>query len=132
MRPLSLIVTLPALAAALPQAGQGAEKTLASLKWKARPVVVLSDRRDDPRIAKQLSSLDAAKPALAERDIQLLEETEPDGALHRQLGAAKRGFSVVLVGKDGGVKRVWRDLVDPRRIFEAIDQMPMRREEMKG
>ena len=98
---------------------------------KARPLVLLSDSRDDPRIAKQIQALDGAGSGLTDRDVQVLQEARADGPLHKKLGVGT-GFAVVLVGKDGSVKKVWRDPVDPRKIFTIIDSMPMRRKEMKG
>lgn len=105
---------------------------LGDMKWKARPIVVLSDSPDDPRVAKQLAAFDHARPALDERAMKVLHEACPGSALRRHLGIAAHGFAVVLVGKDGDVKKVWRDVVDPRRIFGLVDQMPMRRDEMRG
>ena len=101
-------------------------------KGKARPVVVLSDSRDDSRVAKQIQALDGTGPDLGNRNIQVLQEADAYGPLHRKLGVGKKGFSVVLLGKDGTVKKVWREPVDPKAIFTIIDAMPMRRTEMKG
>ena len=126
------IVPMLVLAALPLGAAHAADDPLGALKWKARPVVVLSDSRDDPRVARQISALDHSKPALDDRNIKVLQDAEPGSRLRRQLGVSERGFSVVLVGKDGGVKKVWRDPVDPQQIFTLIDQMPMRRDEMKG
>ena len=105
---------------------------LDAAKGKMRPVVVLSDSREDPLIAKQMQALDRMKPELTVRDIQVLQESRFDGPLHKKLGVDKTGFAVVLVGKDGTIKQVWHDPVDPRKIFTIIDAMPMRKEEMKG
>ena len=101
-------------------------------KGKQRPVVVLSDSRDDPRVAKQIQALDGTKPELTNRNIQVLQEAGPDGPLRKKLGVEKKGFFVVLVGKDGSMKKVWRDPVDPKAIFTIIDSMPMRQKEMNG
>ena len=101
-------------------------------KGKARPIVVLSDSRDDPRAARQIQALDGTGPELTSRNIQVLQEAKSDGPLRRKLGVEKKGFAVVLVGKDGTVKRVWRDRVDPKIIFTIIDSMPMRQKEMDG
>lgn len=131
------ITTLPfavlpiAMSAGLASARTGADR-LAQLKGSTRPVVVLSDSRDDPRVAKQISALDHTKPALDERNIEVLREAMPKGALRQALGVRGSGFAVVLVGKDGDVKKVWRRPVDPKAIFTIIDQMPMRQQEMKG
>ena len=119
-------LVLPAMAAG------AADARLDGLKWKARPIVVLSDSRDDPRVARQTAALDGAKRAVDARDIKILLEAEPHGVLRRQLGLKGTGFAVVLVGKDGSVKAVWREPVDPKKIFMIIDAMPMRRDEMKG
>ena len=41
------------------------------------------------------------------------------------------GFQAVLVGKDGGVKARWNELVVPAAVFELVDAMPMRIREMR-
>lgn len=101
-------------------------------KGKSRPVVVLSDSRDDSRVAKQIQALDGLKPELSDRNIQVLQEADVHGPLHKKLGLEKKGFSVVLVGKDGITKQEWHDPVDPKKIFTIIDSMPMRQKEMNG
>ena len=105
---------------------------LDALRWKARPVVVFSATRNDPRVARQLTAFEHASAALRDRDIRVLAEGQVDGALRRRLAFNDPGFAVVLVGKDGGVKRVWRGVVEPKQLFGVIDAMPMRREEMRG
>ncbi len=105
---------------------------LKALQGSSRPVVILSDSRDDPRVARQISALDHTRPALDDRNIKVLTEAQPGSRLRKSLGVSERGFAVVLVGKDGGVKKVWRDPVDPKSIFTIIDAMPMRRQEMRG
>ena len=128
MRPILMIaLAAAALAPVLAHADQ-----LDDAKGKARPVVVLSDSRDDPRVAKQIQALDGLKPELSNRNIQVLQESKADGPLRKKLGVEKKGFAVVLVGKDGTVKQVWHDPVDPKKIFTIIDSMPMRQKEMDG
>ncbi len=101
---------------------------LDALRNRARPVIILSDAPGDARARSQHAALDAEAAAVRERDITVLAE-DGRGALHRRLGVA--GFAVVLVGKDGDVKHIWREPVEPRRIFAVIDAMPMRRQEMR-
>ncbi len=120
------------LIAAVSAHAQTSPGDLARLRDTSRPVIVLSDSRDDPRVARQIAALDHTRAALDERNIKVLREAKPGSALRRSLGVQERGFAVVLVGKDGGVKKVWKEPVDPRTIFTLIDAMPMRREEMKG
>ena len=128
MRPsLTAALVMSALAPALAHAD-----ALDDAKGKARPVVVLSDSRDDPRVAKQIQALDGTRSELSNRNIQVLQEAGSDGPLRKKLGVEKKGFAVVLVGKDGTVKKVWRDPVEPEKIFTIIDAMPMRQNEMNG
>ena len=39
---------------------------------------------------------------------------------------------MILIGKDGGIKLQEPFVVEPQRIFNLIDSMPMRRAEMKN
>lgn len=39
---------------------------------------------------------------------------------------------ITLVGKDGGAKQTWKKPVKNRDIFQIIDAMPMRQQEMRG
>ena len=116
---------------AMAHAQEGVDQ-LKALHGTSRPVIVLSDSRDDPRVAKQISALDHTRPDLDNRNIKVLTEAQPGSKLRKTLGVEEKGFAVVLVGKDGGVKKVWRDPVDPKAIFTVIDSMPMRQKEMRG
>lgn len=127
---MRLLLSALLAAASLPALAHADQ--LDDAKGKARPVVVLSDSRDDPRVAKQIQALDGTKPELTNRNIQVLQEAGSDGPLHRKLGVEKKDFAVVLVGKDGTVKKIWHDPVDPKKIFTIIDSMPMRKKEMDG
>ena len=131
MRIVRFTVPLIAMAVSGQPADAGAD-AMSPLLGRSRPVVILSDARDDPRVARQVASLDRFKAGCDEREIEVLREGEPDGPLRRRLGVAGHGFAVVLVGKDGSVKQVWRAPVAPSRIFALIDAMPMRRREMRG
>ncbi len=132
----SLLSTLALLGLTLsglavpPSAAHAAGGGLDGLRWKAWPVVILSDRHGDPRIAAQRAALEADAGGARSRAIAVLTEDDGNGALHRRFGV--KGFAVVLIGKDGGVKSVWRQPVGAARIFTVIDAMPMRRQEMNG
>ena len=131
---LSMLATsvLTAGLFAAPALAQTSPDMLKQLQGTSRPVVVLSDSRDDPRVAKQISALDHTRPEMDQRNIKVLQEAKPGSALRKSLGVEEKGFAVVLVGKDGSVKKVWHDLVDPKQIFTVIDAMPMRQDEMRG
>ena len=75
---------------------------------------------------------------MAARDLQVVEvlynQLSPADrqCWTQQLGQALVGFRVVLVGKDGGVKRVETQPLAPASLFGTVDKMPMRRQEMRG
>jgi hypothetical protein len=52
-------------------------------------------------------------------------------AVRRAVGLAPDRFGVVLVGKDGGVKLRRESPITVTELFQVIDAMPMRRQEMR-
>lgn len=107
---------------------QLATADLGALRWQARPVLVLGD---PDRSATQLALLEAEAAGLSDRQMPVLTGTldEARGLLPRL--DTPEGFAVVLIGKDGGVKRTYDRPVDPSELFAVVDSMPMRRDEMR-
>jgi hypothetical protein len=109
---------------------EAAEISLSDFLWTHRPIIVLADSPDDPRFIKQMSLLRADSSELAEQDVIILTDTNPSlkSALREQL--RPRGFMLVLIGKDGGVKLRKPFPWNVREISRVIDKMPMRRQEI--
>jgi len=109
---------------------EAAEISLSDFLWIHRPIIVLADSPDDPRFIKQMSLLRADLSELAERNAIILTDTNPSlkSALREQL--RPRGFMLVLIGKDGGVKLRKPSPWNVREISRVIDKMPMRRQEI--
>lgn len=117
----------------------GVAQTIADAKWKQRVVLVTaptpSSRQPDFLTQKQL--LVAAEASLRERDVLVLYrlhgEMSPSEKtyLGQHYGLRLKGFEVLLIGKDGGVKLRRTQPVAPQELFGLIDQMPMRRQEMR-
>lgn len=119
--------------------------SLASLRWNKRVLVVAAPDIDNAELVRQMAALDATRAAFDERDMLLVVATEERGAMaagramsdaesadvRRTLAMADGGFSVLLLGKDGGVKLRESGFVDMARIYALIDGMPMRRLEMR-
>lgn len=99
--------------------------------WLKRPVVIFADTENDPRFQQQIELLQARADELAERDVIVLTDTNPDaaGALRKKL--RPRGFMLVLIGKDGGVKLRKPFPWDVRELTRSIDKMPMRQREIR-
>jgi len=104
---------------------------LSEFRWKKRPVLVFADSADDPAYLEQIELLMAREPALMERDVIVLTDTDPDARSALRLRMRPRGFMLVLVGKDGGVKLRKPFPWDVREITRSIDKMPMRQREIR-
>lgn len=102
----------------LPQAGE-----LRSYVGVKRVLVVKSERNDE-RLAKfsQAWASEPTQAAAAERDLLLMWSRPDEG----------RAFEILLIGKDGGVKKRWRSPALPEDVFSLIDSMPMRQAEMQA
>lgn len=60
-----------------------------------------------------------------------LLDKEAADAIRKRFAAAPNRFTVILVGKDGGIKLKRNEQTDLRQIFTLIDSMPMRQNEMR-
>ena len=143
MLPLALALVFPAFLAPVhavdgtvateetPLFQSGETTDLGELRWKYRPVIVFADSVDDPRFIEQMALLERDADALRERDILVFTDTtpEPKGTLRTDL--RPRGFMMVLVGKDGGVKLRKPVPWDVRELSRVIDKMPMRQQEIR-
>lgn len=114
------------------------------LRWKARLVVIASERPDDARAHAQRAALTHALNGLRERRASVLSASTESATLEPAIPGfqasgpellaaldATEGFHVLLVGLDGEVKQRWRTPVDAATLFEAIDAMPMRQDELR-
>ncbi|MEL7099520.1 MAG: DUF4174 domain-containing protein [Pseudomonadota bacterium] len=114
-----------------PVFGQVEVRDLDQFKWTHRPVVVFADSPFDPAFTEQMELLRARPEALAERDVVVLVDTDPSEASALRQALRPRGFMMVLIGKDGGVKLRKPSPWDVREISRSIDKMPMRQQEIR-
>jgi hypothetical protein len=108
------------------------ETDLSDFKWEKRPIVVFADSDQDPRFKEQISLLTSRLDALEARDVVILTDTDPDNLSELREKLRPRGFMMVLIGKDGGVKLRKPFPWDVREISRVIDKMPLRREELRS
>lgn len=104
---------------------------LSEFLWTKRPVVVFADTPNDPRFAEQMQLLGKDIPALLERDVIVITDTDPKARSAVRQKLRPRGFMLVMIGKDGGVKLRKPFPWDVREISRSIDKMPMRQQEMR-
>jgi hypothetical protein len=75
---------------------------------------------------------------MQERDITVREvlfeqlSSADQQYLTQKMKVKLSGFTLVLIGKDGGVKRRETQPITPESLFQTIDVMPMRRNEARS
>ena len=107
---------------------------LASHRWRDRVLVVAATDASDPLLSEQKRLYRSARTGMRERDLVLVEAVgagREAAILRRHLGIAEGAFAAVLVGKDGGAKLRSAAPIPAARLFETVDEMPMRRDEMR-
>lgn len=133
-RPMSPEETATPAEVARPEAPQlefpAGEVSPADFLWRSRPVVVFADTPDDPSFVEQMNALRRQPEMLLERDVVVIVDAEPaaNSIWRRQLNP--RGFSLVVIDKDGQVKQRKPLPWDVREISRAIDRFPLRRQEI--
>lgn len=90
---------------------------------------MLAPEPDDTRSLRQRELLSGEEPGLADRDVEV--SYHPDTRTRGRYGVAEDEFAVVLIGRDGGEKLRASAPVSPAELFGKIDEMPMRRREMR-
>lgn len=104
---------------------------LSEFLWQKRPVLVFADSEFDPAFVEQIDLLHKREPALIERDVIILTDTNPESRNPLRLKMRPRGFMLVLVGKDGKVKLRKPFPWSVREITRSIDKMPIRQREIR-
>lgn len=107
-----------------------ADLVLADLLYVNRAVIVFADSPNDPNYVSQMQLLARDPALLAERDALLIVDTDPAARTEIRLKFRPRGFSLVLMEKDGTAE-IRKPLPwEMREITNAIDKFPLRRLEV--
>jgi hypothetical protein len=115
-----------------------------SYKWQSRPLLLFAPAGNEAHLRAMRADLAEQAAGAADRDIVLIEvvpgqsragdtplSQDQAAQLRRRYRVRTDAFAVVLVGKDGMVKLQEDRPVPVGSLFELIDQMPMRRREMR-
>lgn len=116
------------IAALLAAGPLAAETDLREHLWQSRPILIFADR-DDPRLAEQIALLEHHQPDLADRRNVVIVDAEPGSELRRRF--TPDGFTVILIGLDGGEKFRSGEVTDPGTLSALIDTMPMRQNTLR-
>jgi 16S rRNA G966 N2-methylase RsmD len=132
MKLLILLVTLclSSIAAHAQMPLQAGDVVLADLLYVNRAVIVFADSPQDPNFVRQMELLALDQGELATRDTLVIVDTDPAAMTTVRNTFRPRGFSLVLMEKDG--KAMVRKPLpwDLREITHAIDKSPLRRQEV--
>ncbi|MEM7106582.1 MAG: DUF4174 domain-containing protein [Bacteroidota bacterium] len=111
--------------------------------WKQRVIIIFSE--NPKSLADQTASFRAELSELEDRDLviyrlgpqygtnplkQKMAKEDYDWLVDRYVNEGDE-FLVILIGKDGGVKLRSGEPVANSKLFELIDRMPMRIQEMR-
>jgi Domain of unknown function (DUF4174) len=107
------------------------ESDLSEFLWINRPVIVFADTPADPRLQQQIDLLTEGEAVMRDRDVIVLTDTDPAAKSPLRQKLRPRGFQLVLVGKDGGVKLRKPFPWSARELSRSIDKFPMREREIR-
>ncbi|SDC36161.1 DUF4174 domain-containing protein [Ruegeria marina] len=99
--------------------------------WIKRPIVVFADTDADPRFHQQIEMLREGLAMLEERDVVVLTDTDPAARTPLRQQLRPRGFALVVIDKDGGVKLRKPTPWSVRELTRTIDKMPTREQEVR-
>ncbi len=106
------------------------EVVLADELYIHRIVAIFADSARDPQFVRQMEIITPHLTDLEVRDVLLVTDTAPEERSELRRTLHPRGFSVVIMDKDGSVA-IRKPLPwDAREISRAIDKFPSRRAEV--
>lgn len=109
----------------------GAEIVLTDLRFIARPLVVFADSPNDPDFIEQVRLIEADLNAMVIRDVILILDTGTANPSELRRQIRPRGFSLVVMDKDGRVNTRKPTPWATREISRQIDTQPLRQQEIR-
>ena len=88
-------------------------------RWQNRIIVTYSSNDQHPKLSKLKREIQENSCGFKNRNL-----------LHFHIAEPNENFKIILIGKDGGIKFEGENR-SLKQIFDQIDTMPMRRNEMK-
>ncbi|WP_405206015.1 DUF4174 domain-containing protein [Aquimarina sp. LLG6339-5] len=113
-------------------------------RWEDRLILVLADSYKNPKLVKQLEEFKNKSKSLEDRKLLVYQITPTSyqtgihkntltksSAFYKKYNASNEDFKIILIGLDGGMKLKSNKVLLSTQIFDQIDQMPMRRQELR-
>ena len=122
------ILLLSFMAIMIPIEIQGIE--LNQYLWKNRIILTFADDQDHPDLIRLKAEMKENECEILNRDL-LHFHFSNDGKTGNHITTNDQSFRILLIGKDGGIKYESNQYVSLIQLFELIDSMPMRQDEMQ-
>ena len=122
------ILLLSFMAIMIPIEIQGIE--LNQYLWKNRIILTFADDQDHPDLIRLKAEMKENECEILNRDL-LHFHFSNDGKIGNHTTTNDQSFRILLIGKDGGIKYESKRSVSLIQLFELIDSMPMRQDEMQ-
>ena len=103
---------------------------LTDVMWTARPWIIFADSPRDPIFKQQMALWRAGLNVARDRDVMIVVDTDPSAQTQLRKTLRPKGFTWVLIGKDGVVKLRKPFAWNMRELSRVIDKMPMRQQEI--
>jgi hypothetical protein len=114
-------------------------------QWKNRLLFLFAPDSNDRSFQRLQSEIMAQKAEVEDRDLVVFEvlergpsrmntihlEQETVDSIRKRFAMRRSTFRVILIGKDGGMKLKRDSQASLEEIFDLIDSMPMRKNEMR-
>jgi hypothetical protein len=141
----AMMMILMALSDISSRDAQAQSLDLSVFQWKNRLLFLFAPNRNHPMFDALHKSLAARQSEASDRDLVIFEilesaassmnnesiDSETARLLREKFDILQDEFTVILIGKDGGIKLNRKKQTQLDDIFALIDSMPMRQEEMR-
>lgn len=121
------------------------DNPLSAYQWENRILIISASTANDPDYTKQMEIFENDPASLNERDLILFKvfKNKAIGPKNQQLGKDQLDFlkeeyklkgvdfKLLLIGKDGTLKKTYLSSTPMKSINQVIDAMPMRKAEMR-
>lgn len=121
---------------------------LQQYQWQNRLLLLFAPNAADANYQAQVEALDAHEFGLEDRDMVVFYVLTEEGhveqssekislsdsqtaSLRTQFDVPQDAFTLLLIGKDGGIKRHENQAIAVDTLFAQVDSMPMRQREMR-
>ena len=145
MKRLFMSILFGGMFAGMVSGGTNDSVDLSAYHWRNRLLFLFAPSEEDPPYLSLKSEIEHQANGVLDRDLLVVHVPEKgEGrfgkerlspgqvlALWKHLSASPGQFTTILVGKDGGEKFRQTGIIRLEEIFQIIDAMPMRQQEMK-